>query len=70
MSTTTKQTTIPLWHYHCPECGIGDGETGYHAQTHAIYCEVCLEDGRQVKLRRWPVDHESSALPGGGLDRG
>lgn len=73
MSTTTKQTNVALWHYNCPECGIGDGETGYHAATHAIYCEVCLEDGQHVRLRRWPVDHvaapdgqhDSGTLPGG-----
>ena len=69
MSTTTKQTAVLLWHYQCPECGIGDGETGYHAQTHALYCEVCLEDDRHVRLRRWPVDHDSGALPGGGPSR-
>ena len=70
MSTTTKQTNVPLWHYNCPECGIGDGETGYHAQTHVIYCEVCLEDGRHVKLRRWQVEEVSGTLPGRGPGRG
>ena len=75
MSTTTKQTTVALWHYQCPECGIGDGETGYHAVSHALYCEVCVEDGQRVRLRRWPVDqsvdHGSGALPAGrSPDRG
>src|SRR5580698_798590 len=59
MRTITKQTDIQLWHYTCPECGIGNAETGYTAQEHMIYCEVCLEDGEQVKLKRWPVDHDS-----------
>ena len=22
MSTTTKQTTVELWHYTCPDCGM------------------------------------------------
>ena len=56
MSTTTKQTNVPLWHYQCPDCGIGDQDTGYHAPTDVIYCEVCLEDARPVRLRRWPVE--------------
>ena len=64
MPTTTKPTDDGLWHYHCPECGMGDGETGYHVPMHVIYCELCMEDGRHVRLRRWPVDHDSGALPG------
>ena len=31
MSTTTRQTNVPLWHFQCPECGMGDGEMGHHA---------------------------------------
>ncbi len=69
MSTTTKQTNILLWHYSCPDCGFSDADTGYHGQTHMIHCEVCLEDNRHVKLKRWPVDHDSSTLPGGALSR-
>ena len=64
MSLIVKQTAVPLWRYSCPECGFGDAETGYHAQTHMIYCEICLEDERQVKLKRWQADAESSSLPG------
>ncbi len=70
MSTTTKQTVVPLWHYQCPECGISDQDTGYHGQTHMIYCEVCLEDDQHVRLKRWQVDHDSGALPPGGLGGG
>ena len=53
---TTRQTAVPLWHYQCPECGFGDEETGFHAVTEAIYCEVCLEDARSVRLKRWPAE--------------
>ncbi len=70
MSITIKQTDIPLWHYVCPDCGIGSQDTGYHAPTHMIYCEVCLEDARQVKLKRWPADPESSPPASGGPRRG
>ncbi len=69
MTTTTKQTSVPLWHYTCPDCGISDEDTGYHGQTHMIFCEVCLEEDRHIKLKRWPVDHDSSPLPAGRLGR-
>ena len=58
MSTTTAQTVVPLWRYHCNECGFGDAELGHQAPDHAIYCEVCLEDEGYVRLRRW-VDEPS-----------
>ena len=58
----TKQIEVPLWHYVCPECGVSDRDSGYHAPTHMLYCEVCLEDGRQTKLKRWQV--EESITPG------
>lgn len=52
----TKQTSVPLWRYRCPTCGVGDTETGHLAADHAIYCEVCLEDGSYVRLARWDED--------------
>jgi predicted nucleic acid-binding Zn ribbon protein len=63
----TTQTNIPLWHYHCTECGFSDAEIGSLAATHAIYCEVCLEeDEKHVRLKRWQADDAASgALPGG-----
>ncbi len=70
MKVTTKQTDIPLWHYICPECGFGNAETGYHAASHMIYCEICLEDNRQVTLKRWPAEHDLSPAPGGRLGGG
>jgi hypothetical protein len=63
MSVTVKQTAVPLWHYVCPECGFGSAETGHHAPTHMIYCEICLEDDRQVKLRRWQAEQDASSGP-------
>ncbi len=55
MSTTTKQTTVALWHYQCPECGLGDGDTGNHAQTHAIYCEILRRPAGAIQALA-PVD--------------
>ena len=55
--TMTHQRVVALWHYSCPECGITDEETGHHATTDAIYCEICIEtNGQHVRLRRWPID--------------
>jgi hypothetical protein len=43
-----------FWHFHCPECGIGDFEFGRLADDQELLCEVCLEeDGVQVRLERW-----------------
>ena len=67
MPSTTTQKNVPLWHYHCTECGFSDAEIGSLAATHAIYCEVCLEDDRgHVRLKRWQADDEKlSPLPDG-----
>ena len=66
MPTTTKQTLVALWHYTCPECGVGDRDTGHYAVSDIVYCEVCLEqDQRPVRLKRWQVD-ESGSPSGGG----
>jgi len=64
MSITTKQTVVALWHYRCPDCGLGDGEIRHQVPADVIYCEVCLEEQRYVRLRRWPVD-ASGSPPGG-----
>ena len=53
MALSTRQTVVPLWHYHCPSCGVADSDMGHLAAHEAIYCEVCLEDGEQIRLRRW-----------------
>jgi hypothetical protein len=63
MKLSIRQTEVQLWHFTCPQCGIGDGETEYHAATHMIYCEICIEEGQQVKLERWPADTDSRAAP-------
>ena len=47
---------IRFWHFECPECGIGDEELGALAKSRDIYGEVCLQEGRHVRLRRWSAD--------------
>ena len=52
------------WHFHCPECGMGDYECGYLADDQQLFCEVCLEqEGRLVCLERWLADEEISVYP-------
>ena len=29
------------WHFHCPECGMGDFELGHLAGDQELFCEVC-----------------------------
>lgn len=47
-----------FWHFECPECGMTDEELDGPARAHVVHCEVCLEDERNVRLRRWPVEVE------------
>jgi hypothetical protein len=49
-----------FWHFECPECGLSSAELG-PADAHTYLCEVCMEEDRPVRLRRWPV--ELSPLP-------
>jgi hypothetical protein len=63
MRLVTRQTVVSLWHYHCPQCGVGSAETAEFAVADMIYCEVCIEDGQPGRLRRWPVEEEHHPLP-------
>jgi hypothetical protein len=61
MANIDKWDPNDFWHFECPECGFGSAELG-PADAHTFLCEVCLdEDGRAVRLRRWPV--ELSLIP-------
>jgi hypothetical protein len=47
------------WHFHCPECGMGDFELGRLAADQEFFCEVCVEEGRGlIRLERCPADNE------------
>ncbi len=51
------------WHFHCPECGLGDGELGHLLTASEIHCIVCLEeDDREVRLQRWLPDGDQARL--------
>ncbi|MGD0431904.1 MAG: hypothetical protein ABSA58_12520 [Acetobacteraceae bacterium] len=53
---TIKKSALTLWHFECPNCGFTDAEVGQPADAHTIHCEICMEEGRQVRLKRWPVE--------------
>jgi hypothetical protein len=51
-----KRTALAtIWHFECPKCAFTDAEVGRPARAEAIHCEVCLEDGQRVRLKRWPA---------------
>jgi hypothetical protein len=57
MSQFAKKGVVAFWHFECPECGFSDAEFGGPASSaDSIHCEVCLEDGRTVRLKRWSVE--------------
>jgi hypothetical protein len=57
-----KTALATLWHFECRGCGFTDAEIGHPARAATIHCEVCLEDGVRVRLKRWPAD-DSVGLP-------
>jgi hypothetical protein len=58
-----KRTALAsLWHFECPGCGFTDAEVGHPARADTIHCEVCLEAGIRVRLKRWPADGSSAFL--------
>ena len=53
---------VRFWHFHCPECGVGDHELGRLGEAHEVHCVVCLvELDRPIRLRRWPADEATHA---------
>jgi hypothetical protein len=53
----TKKTALAtFWHFECRGCGFSDAEIGHPARADTIHCEVCLEEGLRVRLKRWPAD--------------
>jgi len=62
MLMSAKAALVTMWRFECPECGMSDAELG-PLDAHTLLCEVCLEEDKHVRLKRWPVDEELSALP-------
>jgi len=63
MRIVTRQTVVPLWHYQCPQCHLGSADTGEFAVAEMIYCEVCIEEGEPVRLKRWTVEEDEGPPP-------
>jgi hypothetical protein len=59
---STRAALITHFHFECPECGMTDAELG-PADAHTLLCEICLEEDRHIRLKRWPVDEDLGALP-------
>jgi hypothetical protein len=57
-----RKPALTLWHFECSKCGFTDAEVGQPADADTIHCEICMEEGRQVRLKRWPVD-DSGTFP-------
>jgi hypothetical protein len=63
MSQFVRKGVVALWHFECPECGFSDAEFGGPASSaESIHCEVCLEDGQTVRLKRWPAEENVPSL--------
>jgi len=63
MSQFVKKGVVAFWHFECPECGFSDAEFGGPASSaESIHCEVCLEDGQTVRLKRWPAEANVPSL--------
>jgi hypothetical protein len=57
MSQFVKKGVVAFWHFECPECGFSDAEFGGPASSgDSIHCEVCLDDGHVVRLKRWSAE--------------
>jgi hypothetical protein len=57
MLNFARRGVVAFWHFECPECGFSDAEFGGPASTgDSIHCEVCLEDGQTIRLKRWPAE--------------
>jgi hypothetical protein len=45
---------VPMMHFQCPECGMGDYEVGHLVAEPVEHCVVCLEEqGRLIRLECW-----------------
>jgi hypothetical protein len=54
------------WHFHCPECGMGDEEVGQLVHVDEIYCEICISESElYIRLHRWPADFHDTGEAGG-----
>ncbi|HMF66118.1 MAG TPA: hypothetical protein VK602_00740 [Phyllobacterium sp.] len=54
---------MKFYHFECPVCEYDDKELGRFATEQEIYCGLCAADnGRDVLVKRWPVDSDEGDL--------
>jgi hypothetical protein len=58
-----KTALATLWHFECPGCGFTDAEIGHPASAETIHCEICLEEGQRVRLKRWLANDSGDLTP-------
>jgi hypothetical protein len=64
--STVAQKPHTTWQFQCPDCGFGHFEVGHLVSEDEIYCVVCREAGRLVRVRVWEtieVEQEQARLP-------
>jgi hypothetical protein len=59
MLIAAKSDVASLFHFVCHECGFTDAELG-PADIYEDHCEICLQEGRSVRLKCWPVEGDDS----------
>jgi hypothetical protein len=61
MSVARKSNVASLFHFKCPDCGFTDAELG-PAQIYQDHCEICMQEGRSVRLKCWPVEEDTGVI--------
>ena len=59
MLMAAKSDVASLFHFVCPECGFTDAELA-PTEIYQDHCEICLQEGRSVRLKCWPVEGDGS----------
>lgn len=62
----TPRTSLHVYRFQCPDCGMGDAELGHLLPADELHCVVCLiDEDRYVRLRRWLAEENAIEAAGG-----
>jgi uncharacterized Zn finger protein (UPF0148 family) len=50
------------WCFQCPECGFGSFEVGHLVADGELFCVVCEEERRLVRVDRWEAPADQARL--------